>query len=182
MFPPRSQLIAVIGSGNATPEQSLHAREVGRSIAEAGFTVICGGLTGVMSAACQGAQEDASSGPAPRTVAILPGNDPDAANPWSDVSIATGMGHARNLVIVLSARAVVAVGGESGTLSEIAHAWQEGRPIAAYLPAGGWSSRVAGECLDGKRSDRIEPIATLDELRVWLTRIAGPTPPPGSAK
>jgi len=172
MSPRRPGLVAVIGSGNADPGLRRHAREVGRVIAETGFTVICGGLGGVMEAACQGARDDAASGPATRTIAVLPGNDPDAANPWIDVAVATGTGHARNVVIVLSASAVVAVGGDSGTLSELAHAWQEGRPLAAYVPGGGWSARLAGESLDAKRVDRIEPIATPDELRAWLTAIA----------
>lgn len=165
-------MVAVIGSGAADAEQRRHAREVGRVIAEAGFTVLCGGLGGVMEAACEGARDDAAHGPEPRTVGVLPGTEPADANGWVDVAIATGIGHARNLIIVHSAVAVVAVGGESGTLSELAHAWQEGRPIGAYLPAAGWAAKLAGTSLDDKRSDSIVPLSDADSLRAWLLRIA----------
>ena len=166
-------MIAVIGSGAASEEQRRHARTVGRVVAEAGLTVVCGGLGGVMEAACQGARDDAARGPEPRTVGILPGVNQAEANAWVDVAVATGIGHARNLVIVHSAAAVVAVGGESGTLSELAHAWQEGRPIGAYLPAGGWAAELAGKPLDGKRGDRIVPLGAEDELRAWIRSLPG---------
>ena len=164
--------IAVIGSGNADEDLVAHARTVGRTVAEAGWTVVCGGLGGVMAGVCQGAREDAVSGPEPRTVGILPGDDVAAANAWVDVPIATGIGYARNVVIVQSVIGVIAVGGESGTLSEIAHAWQGQRPIAAWLPAGGWGERLAETTLDSKRADRITSMRSARELVAWLDALA----------
>ena len=100
------------------------AEEVGRAIAEAGAVLVCGGLGGVMEAACRGAH--AAGG---LTVGILPGRDRDEANRNVDVAIPTGMGEARNALVVRAADAVVAVGGEYGTLPEIALALQAGIPV-----------------------------------------------------
>lgn len=163
-------LVAVIGSGEADADRCSHARAVGAAVARAGATLVCGGLGGVMEAACRGANDVLGPGSG-RIVGVLPGVDPDAANGWVDVPIATGMGTARNVVLVLSARAVLVVGGESGTLSEIAHAWQLGRPIAAYVPAGGWGARVAGTAIDDRRTDTVEPLAEPIEVERWIARV-----------
>jgi hypothetical protein len=108
-------LIGVIGSRECDEETGELAREVGRRIAEAGYVLVCGGLGGVMEAACRGAYEAGGL-----TVGILPGDSPDAANRYVRVPIATGLGIARNAVIVNSSRIVIAVRGGAGTLSEIA--------------------------------------------------------------
>jgi uncharacterized protein (TIGR00725 family) len=107
--------IAVIGAGDAAGELERLAEEVGRLVAAGGALLVCGGLGGVMAAACRGAKAAGGT-----TVGILPGPDRSAANPWVDVAIPTGMGEARNALVVRAADAVVAVGGGYGTLSEIA--------------------------------------------------------------
>lgn len=112
--------VAVIGSG---AEHAAAAEEVGRRLAAAGCVVVTGGLDEVMAAAHRGAKEAGGT-----TVAILPGEDRRAANPWADVVVCTGIGHARNLAVVASAEAVVAVGGSWGTLAEIGFAMRLGRP------------------------------------------------------
>lgn len=170
---PPLALVAVVGSGNADEALYRHARDVGRTIGRIGAGLVCGGLGGVMEAAARGVRDIVGAG-AGRTVGILPGPDPAAANRWIDVPVATGLGQARNVTVVLTARAVVAVGGESGTLSEIAHAWKQGRPVAGYLPAGGWGARLAGESVDGPRPKRVEPIEDLDRLSEWLREILPP--------
>jgi hypothetical protein len=114
--------IAVIGRGDCSGEEYAAAETVGRLIAEKGATVCCGGLYGVMEAACRGAKEAGGT-----TVGVLP--DTGDGNPYLDVVIRTGMGHARNVVLVHSADAVIAVGGGYGTLSEIAVALKTGKPI-----------------------------------------------------
>ena len=116
--------MAVVGPAEATAEQEAQATAVGAAVAGAGGVVVCGGLGGVMAAACRGAR---SAGGA--TLGILPGTERSAANPWVDVAVATGLGEARNAVIVRTADAVVAVGGGYGTLSEIALALRAGRPV-----------------------------------------------------
>jgi uncharacterized protein (TIGR00725 family) len=119
-----ARLVAVIGDGVCDAATAAMAEEVGRRLAEAGATIICGGLGGVMEAACRGAK--AAGG---QTVGILPGDRADDANPFVDIAIVTGMGEARNLLVVKSAKAVVAVGGRYGTLSEIAFALKLGKPV-----------------------------------------------------
>lgn len=107
------------------------AEAIGAALASAGAIVVCGGLGGVMAASCRGAK--AAGG---LTVGILPGDDPSAANQWVDVAIATGLGEARNALVVGSAAVVIAVDGEYGTLSEIALALRAGTPVVGV---GTWS-------------------------------------------
>jgi uncharacterized protein (TIGR00725 family) len=116
--------VAVVGGADADTEDAERAEAVGRAVAEAGAVLVCGGLGGVMEAACRGAR-----GAGGLTVGILPGNDRGAANPHVDVALPTGMGEARNALVVGAADAVVAVGGEYGTLSEIALALRAGTPV-----------------------------------------------------
>jgi uncharacterized protein (TIGR00725 family) len=114
--------VAVIGAGESSPELDRIAETVGRLIAEGSGVLLCGGLGGVMDAACRGAQ--AAGG---KTVGILPHTGP--GNPHLDISIRTGLGHARNIVLIQSADSVIAVGGGYGTLSEIGIALKEGKPV-----------------------------------------------------
>jgi uncharacterized protein (TIGR00725 family) len=116
--------IAVCGAGTCDAAVYEQARQVGRLLGAAGAVLLCGGLGGVMEAACQGAQEEGGM-----TVGILPGSDAGAANSYVDLPVVTGMGQARNVVLVLSAEAVIAIAGEAGTLSEIALALKVGRPV-----------------------------------------------------
>jgi hypothetical protein len=116
--------IAVIGGSRAGRQAQEAAFEVGRLIARAGGIVVCGGLGGVMEAASRGAREEGGL-----VVGILPGGSPAEANPWVDVPIATGLGYARNSLVVMNADAVVAVDGEYGTLSEIAYGLIHGRRV-----------------------------------------------------
>jgi uncharacterized protein (TIGR00725 family) len=120
--------IAVIGSG---AQAEAAAEEVGRLLAQRGCTVVTGGLGEVMAAACRGAKAAGGT-----TVGILPGESRDAANEWIDVAVATGTGHARNLAVVASSDAAIAVGGSWGTLAEIAYARVLGRPVVILEP--GW--------------------------------------------
>ncbi len=119
-------LISVIGASEPSPRVEALAEMVGAELAKRGMTVVCGGLGGVMAAACRGAK---SAGGA--TVGILPGDSPSDANPWVDIPICTGLSYARNVIVVKSGRAVIAVGGAYGTLSEIGHALGEGIPVVA---------------------------------------------------
>src|SRR5262245_13602468 len=111
--------VAVIGPARAEPgsEAAQLGEEVGRRLAEAGVTLVCGGLTGAMEAACRGATE--AGGVA---IGIVPGNSAEEANPFCTHVVATGIGHARNLAVVSSGDVVIAIGGEWGTLSEIGFA------------------------------------------------------------
>lgn len=120
----RAFFVGVVGDGVCPPETAAVAETVGRLLAGRGCVVVCGGLGGVMEAACRGAK--AAGG---MTIGILPGDDYRAANPFVDIPIVTGLGEARNVLVVKSSRAVIAVGGRYGTLSEIALALKLGIPV-----------------------------------------------------
>ena len=144
--------VAVVGPGEATPEEIATAEEVGRLLAERGAVLVCGGLGGVMEAACRGAKEGGG-----RTVGILPGGDRAAANPHVDVAIATGLGEARNALVVRAADALIAVGGAYGTLSEIALALKTGTPVVGIC-----SWELAGRPLREARDAREAVALALD--------------------
>ena len=120
--------VSVIGSG---AEHEENAEQVGRLLAERGATVVTGGLGEVMAAAARGAK-----GAGGTTIGILPGETRLGGNPWLDHVVVTGIGHGRNLAVVASGDAVIAVGGRYGTLAEIGFALTLGRPVVVLEP--GW--------------------------------------------
>lgn len=109
--------IAVVGESKASPEIAQLAEEVGAEIAKAGAVLVCGGLKGVMEYASKGAKSAGGT-----TVGILPGSKREDANPYIDFPVVTGIGYARNKLVVKTGQVVIAVGGSYGTLSEIAFA------------------------------------------------------------
>lgn len=131
----------MVGPGEATAEEADLAEAVGRAVAEAGGVLVCGGLGGVMEAACRGAAAGGGE-----TVGLLPGNDRDAANPFVRTALPTGLGEGRNLLVVRAADAVVAVGGGWGTLSEIGLALRAGRPV---IGLGTWELARGGRPVPG---------------------------------
>ena len=116
--------VGVIGGGVCDNKTEMIAEEIGRELALHGVTLICGGLGGVMEASARGAKRQGGS-----TIGILPGNSREDANRYIDFQIVTNMGHARNAIIAASADALIAVGGEYGTLSEIAIALKMGKRV-----------------------------------------------------
>jgi uncharacterized protein (TIGR00725 family) len=119
--------VSVIGSG---AEWESAAEEVGRLLAERGCTVVTGGLGEVMAAAHRGAKAAGGT-----TIAILPGEDRGAVNPWADHAVVTGIGHARNLAVAASGDVVIAIGGSYGTIAEMALALRLGRCVVALTGA-----------------------------------------------
>jgi uncharacterized protein (TIGR00725 family) len=124
----RARQVAVIGASGCEQgsEVAVLAEEVGRRLAEAGMTVVCGAGPGVMEAAARGATEAGG-----RVIGIVRGTSSDEANRYCTEVVATGIGQARNLAVVASGEVVIAVGGEWGTLSEIGHARAIGRTVVA---------------------------------------------------
>jgi len=118
------KFIAVIGGGQCSKEETRLAEEVGRQLAKRGAILVCGGLGGIMEAACKGASLEGGT-----TIGILPGDRSQTANPYVQIPIVTAMGYARNVAVVKSAQAVIAIGGSYGTLSEISHALQSDIPV-----------------------------------------------------
>lgn len=157
--------MAVVGDSRAAPEALVLAEALGAALARAGLSLVCGGRGGVMEAACRGVWAARSSPAHAITLGIMPGTDRSEANSYLDVVLPTGLGLARNTLVALAGDAVVAVGGGTGTLSEVAMAWQHGRPVFALLGAGGWAERLAGTQLDWRRpGERVEGEADPERL------------------
>ena len=149
------------------------ARAVGAGIMRAGCTLVCGGRDGVMEAACRGAAEARAAGATGGLiVGILPGDRKQDANPWCDVVIPTGLGYARNSIVVLAGDVTILIGGGSGTLSEAAYAWQFGKPVVAVVPSGGWAAALAGQTLDDRRGDWIIAATSADEAVARAVELA----------
>jgi uncharacterized protein (TIGR00725 family) len=157
----RRPQISIIGSASGHDELLDTARELGRAIVDQGWRIVCGGLAGVMRAAAEGARSSVSA-TGGDVIGVLPTLDPDTANPFIDVVIPTGMHYARNALVVGAGDVVVAVGGGSGTLSEIALAWQLGKPIVALACTEGWAAQLAGRRLDERRDDHIHRADDVD--------------------
>jgi uncharacterized protein (TIGR00725 family) len=133
--------IAIVGPGSAEADELAAAEEAGAAVAEAGAGLVCGGLGGVMEAACRGARSRGGL-----TLGLLPGSDREAANGWVVVAVPTGLGEARNALVVRAADAVVAIGGGWGTLSEIALALKTGVPVVGV---GTWEPAIGGVVPEG---------------------------------
>jgi uncharacterized protein (TIGR00725 family) len=164
----RRSTIAVCGSSRSDGALAVLGERLGAAICDGGFNLVCGGLGGVMEAAALGYASARGNGPGV-VVGIVPGSDARAASVYCDVVVPTGMGFARNVLVVLAGDGVVLCGGGSGTLSEAALAWQHGRPVCALRPSGGWAEALAGRSLDDRRIDRVEgfddPAAAVAFLR-----------------
>ena len=180
---PRSNrvVVAVIGSAssNLPVEAALAAEAAGRAVVDCGCVLVTGGMSGVMEAACRGGR---SSPKCDRgsVVGILPGYDHSEANEFVQIAIPTGMQLARNTLVAATADAVVAVGGGSGTLSEIALAWQLGKPIVAVGGVSGWGDRLIGEALDHRAKTPIASAATGKEAVALALQLArADSRPPG---
>jgi len=120
----KKKFVAVIGGSQCSKKEAQLAEKVGRQLARRGAILVCGGLGGIMKAACKGASAEGGT-----TIGIIPSNDRQTANPYVQIPIVTGLGEARNVIVVKSVQAVIAIGGSYGTLSEISHALKNGIPV-----------------------------------------------------
>ena len=166
----RIPVIAVIGANSAIDEVLEIATAVGEAISERGFHLVCGGKQGVMAAACKGFRFARNELSIVRTLAIgvLPEDTPHSANEFVDLVLPAGIGIARNALVIRMADGVISVGGGSGTLSELAFAWQMGKPIAAMASSGGWSARLAGTCVDENRAEPIYAARSAHEALSYI--------------
>ena len=151
-------IIAVIGSSNpATREHVDLAEGVGRELARRDIMVVCGGLSGIMEAVCRGAKAEGGT-----TIGILPGRAAAEANSYVDIPIVTSMGYSRNVIVVHTGEAVIAVGGAFGTLSEIGHALGDGIPVVGLKT---WPLTINGdgEDIDGAIIQADDPADAVDK-------------------
>ncbi len=162
----------MIGAHAPSPSMLDAAEHIGRGLVDAGCRVVTGGLHGVMEAASRGARSSAQA-TGGDVIGILPGLDLSTANPSVDVAIGTGLSLGRNVLVVGSADVVVACGGRSGTLMEIATAWQLGKPIVAVDLGEGWSAEVAGRTIDDRRPDPVVRATSAPEAIAAVRRFLG---------
>lgn len=152
--------IGIIGDSDERKELNQIAEEMGRLIAESGYSLVTGGRDGVMGAASRGARSVPNRPETSKVIGILPGTEGKEANQYLDYAIPTGIGWARNQIVVLSSDIVVAVGGGAGTLSEISYAWVYKKPILAFTGIQGWSNNMAGKAVDERRSNKIIAVSS----------------------
>jgi len=164
-------LIGVVGSGSEELNEKIYeiAEKLGSLIAKENFALVCGGRFGVMEAVCKGAKSVQGF-----TIGFIPSLDKNSANRYVDLIIPTGMGEARNLILVSTADAIITIAGESGTLSEIAFAWKMSKPIISLSTTGGWSAKLADSKIDNKRNDKIYSAQTPEEAIIILKNLLKP--------
>ncbi len=160
-------LISIIGdSETENLEQLTFAERLGEELAKRGYVIVCGGRGGVMEAVAKGAKKQGGI-----TIGILPSIHKREANPYIDIALPTGMGFARNIITALAGDVIIAIGGKSGTLTEISYAWMFGKPIIAVKGFGGWSEQLAGSRIDERRRDIIYSAETVDGVISLLEKI-----------
>ena len=164
----RRPQILVVGYNKDTCDERVWrlAYEVGREVARRGAVLVTGGLGGVMEAASKGAFEAGGL-----TVSIIPQKDMREANPYSTVVVATGISHLRNFINVYSADGVIVVGGGAGTLTEVAAAYIEGKPVVALKGSGGVADEYAGRYLDQRKTVLIHAAETPSEAVELVLRL-----------
>jgi uncharacterized protein (TIGR00725 family) len=151
-------IISVIGSNEVDSETAEKARKIGQLIAKNNYILACGGMRGVMEAACKGCKEENGL-----TIGILPSGRKSDSNPYVDIKIPTALGQARNTIVTLTGDGVIAIAGNAGTLSEICFAWIYNKPIVVLTGVEGWSSKMADKKIDYRRKDKIHKANTPEE-------------------
>ena len=151
-------VIAVIGASEIDKKAEQITVEIGQLIAKNNYAISCGGLSGVMEAVCKGAKQENGL-----TIGIIPHKTKSAANKYVDIVIPVPFSQARNIIVVLSGDVVLAIGGLSGTLSELCFAWIYQKPIVALRSVEGWAEKLANKKIDDRRSDIIYGVDTPKE-------------------
>ncbi|MFW5861275.1 MAG: TIGR00725 family protein [Spirochaetota bacterium] len=154
----RYKQVVIIGSSD-TSDHLDTAMRIGKFVADNKWVLVSGGRTGIMEAASRGASEAGGI-----VVGITPSHQFDEANPYCTIVIPSGIGFARNSMNVLSGDIIVSLGGKSGTLSELAYAWQYDKPVICCSFTGGWSSRILRQPVDDRKSGNFYDARNLDEV------------------
>jgi len=161
----RNKIIAVIGPNekNCPKEVYDFGLKLGKALVDEGYCIVCGGLGGLMEAVCKGARAS-SHYQFGCTIGILPTLNKEEANEFCDIIIPSGLGIARNQLVVSTGDVIVAVGGGAGTLSEIAFAWQFGKPVICCSGMGGWSEKLAGGALDETKRKKLMEANSIEDV------------------
>ena len=163
--------IGIIGPGASLCSNEIYhfGIEIGKLISKYNFNIVCGGLGGIMESVCKGAKENKTS--ATKTIGILPSENKNDANKYIDIIIPSGMGIARNLLIVNSSDILIAIGGGSGTLSELAFAWQKNKIVLCVAQFDGWAAKLAGKNIDKRYNNLMIKVNTLKEIESFLSSL-----------
>lgn len=164
----RRKQVTVIGRYDATEDQYSQGVAMGRMLAEMNIIAITGGRAGLMEAVAKGCSEAGGI-----SIGLLPGEDFLDGNPYNTIVIPTGIGYARNSMNVLAADAVIAIGGASGTLCEMAFAWSYKKPIIALTTSGGWAEQLAGKHIDHRQNQPVHAAHSLGDVRALLIELLG---------
>jgi hypothetical protein len=159
-------IVSVICGSEIDKDTEEKAVNIGRLLAKNNYAISCGGLFGGMEAVCKGAKQENGL-----TIGIIPYKEKNAANDYVDIAIPVPFSQARNLIVVLSGDAVVAIGGKAGTLSEMCFAWIYQKPIVALASVPGWSSKLANEKIDNRRADKIYGANSPEEVIKILNKL-----------
>lgn len=159
------KIIAVIGPNADKCSEQVYqfGLELGRALVDAGYLIACGGKFGLMEAVCKGAHQSEGY-QFGKTIGIIPSSDKAEANSYCDIVIPTGLGIARNTLLVNAADRVIAVAGGAGTLSELAMAWQLGKKVICYTGFEGWSKALAGKAVDQSNREMFKDAASIKEI------------------
>ncbi len=168
------KIISVIGPNDKSCSSEIYDFTVnlGKALVDEGYFIVCGGMGGAMEAVCKGARQSAKYKTG-CTIGILPTLNKADANNYCDIIIPSGLGIARNQLVVSTGDVVVAVGGGAGTLSEIAFAWQLNKPVICYSGLGGWSEQLAGSAIDNSKRDKLIKAKSLEDVVAQIKAITG---------
>lgn len=168
----RRPVVAVIGGASEKQDPKIYvlAQDIGRSLINEGCRLVTGGLGGIMRASSSGARSSTAWEDG-MILGIIPSYDRSTANEFVDIVIATGIQMGRNALVVATADVVIAIGGGSGTLSEMALAWQMGKPIIAMTGCKGWSHQLAGQRLDSRYDTNILEANTAQEAIALVRKL-----------
>ena len=161
----RRKIISVIGPNETSCSAEVYefGIRLGKSLIDEGYFIVCGGMKGVMEAVCKGANQSVNYKEG-CTIGILPTLNKRDSNEFCDIVIPSGLGIARNQLVVNTGDVVVAVGGGAGTFSEIAFAWQLEKPVICYTGLGGWSEKLAGQSIDNKDREKLYEAKSLEDV------------------
>ena len=161
--------IGIIGPNKSGCAEELYdfGEILGQRLSSINRTIICGGLGGFMEAVCKGAKRSTNTFYG-QTIGILPDATSEMVNPYVDIVIPTGIGIARNIIIINSADIIIAAGGGAGTLSELAFAWQKKKKVLCVSEFGGWTSKIANKDLDSRAKGLLIAVESISDILDFL--------------
>ncbi|MGK7395923.1 MAG: TIGR00725 family protein [Candidatus Cyclobacteriaceae bacterium M3_2C_046] len=167
-----TKIISVIGPGKTMCSSEIYSfgLQLGQRLIEKGYFISCGGMSGLMEAVCKGARQ-AKNYQFGCTIGIIPTLNKQDANPYCDIVIPTGLGMARNQLVVSTADLIIALNGGAGTLSELAIAWQFRKRVICYTGFEGWSQELAGQNIDRRSEDLFQPAHSLASILLLVDQI-----------